>query len=1244
MKTESKKTRGKRVIAAIVTLVMFLSIMQYSTVNAAGSEPAFTTTIAIGQKININIDKKPANSVNPKYKWTTSNKAIATVTNQGVVTGKKVGNVKITCKITTDKKSYALSMNFKVVASVKSIKINNKVETLYIGQNYDFNRTLSPSDSKEKTKWSVSDETIVKIDTMGNVTALKAGVVTITATTTSGKKDSVTVNVLNETVVKTQKELEKALKMKGLKKLTIKTDKAITFTIPESTYSAIQLIVDTPNGDVVNKGIFKEIIINEIKKDTFTEYAKGNKFIVNAKYARMIVAEGAQVDTIIVNGLKFDLVILGKVTGAITLDTASVLNMSGTCKDEVNVIVNKDGKGAQITSSIILKLVAHGDVSVKLLSGAEKSSYEKDDNVSVTFEKDSLPSQEPKTDDNNSSGTNNDSSNTPNNTPTIAIKAEDGTTEPIGKLTEKSQITVKAATKAATPVTWNIVSGEEYLSVVPSVEDSSVAVINAIKVGKASITASITVEGETITSAPVEIAVTKDFAKSGKSSLAITKKEATNQKVELALADIINNTYGADYAGEYIISGWFKLDDKYSVDEVKAVPMDIWYAVDGYASSSMVRRIACNPIVLNKVDWTYFEATVGMDYIGDGLEAAPLLLLEYVSSGKGNIYVDALSMKKVSSDGNLGNELIPNSDFEQTEMSGYKTSDEEYVSFNRVTEQGLEPAQYTLTLMVTDGITVQNGDYWLMNGAEVTLYDSDGNAVPMVENRTKGVFSAQVGLEETFNYHVHKASAFYDKDRTGTFSLTDGAAYEIVPVLSETELGDEAILYKEMKGSFAYFWNETNSNPLSNGYGLTRDNTEPGFRKEVTSIASTGYALAAYPIGVEMGYISYEEGQERALGTLKTFEKLSGEGSDQHHLGFYYHFLNYNTGKREGGCEISTIDTALLLSGAVVAAQYFKGDVLTAYNTIYDRVDWLGYTNTWVNGHPDTGEDFMAFYMSSMPNGSGGFNFNGRWDMYDEQLMMYVLGAGSDNYAIPKEMFYNLVVRHGYSEGGTNEYIRSFTNPAFVYQFSHAYVDFKDKVDANGYDWYQNSVNAILGQISYAKYEEQQGNFKTYSEKDWGISATITPTGWDGENYTGIAYSGALGAQINGWSDSDPVTDTWGVIKDDTVKGNEGTVAIYASVASLPFLPEKVKETMNHYYDDYPRTWNKYGFVDSFNFEKSNGSPEGTGAWYTNLYYGLNKGVEMQQIANYLNGFVWNLFMENENVQTGMDVLGFREQ
>ncbi|MDF2542330.1 MAG: hypothetical protein K0S47_2048 [Herbinix sp.] len=400
------------------------------------------------------------------------------------------------------------------------------------------------------------------------------------------------------------------------------------------------------------------------------------------------------------------------------------------------------------------------------------------------------------------------------------------------------------------------------------------------------------------------------------------------------------------------------------------------------------------------------------------------------------------------------------------------------------------------------------------------------------------------------------------------------------------EITADELIEMEIKGAFDYFWNETQTELGSEGYGLSRDGNTGDL--DFSSIASTGFALSAYAIGVEKGYISLEEGQERSLNTLITFrDKL--ESVD----GFYYHFYHLSTGEKYD-VEVSTIDTALFLCGATVAAEYFQGDVKATYEDIYKKVKWDQIVKS-----------NNRFYMAYQPGDDGNMKKVGEWDVAAEQFMMYILGAGSPTYPVSGDLFYGF--QRWKATYGDFTFIRSWANSLFAYQFSHAYVDFRGKTDKKGINWFENSIQATLASRQYSI--DHKDISKTYHENSWGLSACLGKKG----------YNGLYGAEPNGMPQGEPLG------------ANDGTIALYGAIASMPFTPEYSKEAMLHYYTNYPDTWGPYGFYESYNLD------QGKKGHITKCYLGIDKGITLVQLVNYQSGFIWDQFMKNEYVQKGME-------
>ncbi len=73
---------------------------------------------------------------------------------------------------------------------------------------------------------------------------------------------------------------------------------------------------------------------------------------------------------------------------------------------------------------------------------------------------------------------------------------------------------------------------------------------------------------------------------------------------------------------------------------------------------------------------------------------------------------------------------------------------------------------------------------------------------------------------------------------------------------------------------------------------------------------------------------------------------------------------------------------------------------------------------------------------------------------------------------------------------------------------------------------------------------------------------------------------------------------------------------------------------MENYYNNFPKLWGKYGFKDGYNLE-------GIKPWYAKEYIGIDKGISMLMIENYLSQTIWKYFMKNEYVKKGLKLIGF---
>ncbi len=392
----------------------------------------------------------------------------------------------------------------------------------------------------------------------------------------------------------------------------------------------------------------------------------------------------------------------------------------------------------------------------------------------------------------------------------------------------------------------------------------------------------------------------------------------------------------------------------------------------------------------------------------------------------------------------------------------------------------------------------------------------------------------------------------------------------------------EEVIELEMKGSFDFFWEQANTTIGSPGYGLVADRY-PG-SAGVASMASVGYALTAYIIGVEKGYITQAEGYERVDKTFDTL--LNMENTE----GFFYHFVDMATTARVWDSEVSVIDSGILMMGVLSAGDYF--DLSDKASVLYERVNWSWYVDP--SNH--------QFYMSYKP----GTGFAGHWDFYAEQLMLYVLGAGSPTHptGLPE---YNSFIRDVKSYGNGTPFIHSWFGSIFTYQFSHAWIDFRDKTDDQGINWFNNSVAASQAHYDYAVKVDAQRT--TIGPDAWGLTACDSPSG----------YNGLLGAPPSGF--------------DSTQHKVDDTVAPAGAIGSILFLPDQVKTAMLNYYN-VQKLSGKYGFVDAYNLTKK---------WQASDVIGIDKGITLLMLANYQDNIVYNVSMSNPTILQGLENLNIKK-
>ena len=420
----------------------------------------------------------------------------------------------------------------------------------------------------------------------------------------------------------------------------------------------------------------------------------------------------------------------------------------------------------------------------------------------------------------------------------------------------------------------------------------------------------------------------------------------------------------------------------------------------------------------------------------------------------------------------------------------------------------------------------------------------------------------------------------------------------------------EADLQKLQRETFEYFLRE--ANPAN---GLVLDKTEADWP---ASIAATGLALACYPVAVQRGFMSRAAAVERTLVTLRFFWN-SPQGTEPDatgYRGFYYHFLDMQTGRRAWQCELSTVDSAFLLAGALTAAVFFdagtadESEIRSLGDALYRRADWQWAQNDG------------ATLTHGWKSESGFLPY--RWEGYDEAMLLYVLGLGSPTHPLPELSYAAWASTYRWEHAYGLEYL--YAGPLFTHQLSHAWIDFRGIQDAymreKGCNYFENSRRATYVQRQYAIANPR--NFKGYASHCWGITASEGP-GPETLKIDGIdrEFFDYLGRGVPYGPD-------------------DGTLAPWAVVASLPFAPEIALPALDYCIHTAKLTeFNSYGFKASFNPSHPGRSGNPYGYWVSPWHFGLNQGPIILMIENHRSGLLWQLMRNCPYIVTGLRRAGF---
>jgi hypothetical protein len=422
---------------------------------------------------------------------------------------------------------------------------------------------------------------------------------------------------------------------------------------------------------------------------------------------------------------------------------------------------------------------------------------------------------------------------------------------------------------------------------------------------------------------------------------------------------------------------------------------------------------------------------------------------------------------------------------------------------------------------------------------------------------------------------------------------------------------DVEMLAELRRVNFQYFLDQWNDQT-----GLIADKTQAG---SSASIAAVGLGLTAYIVGVERNLLSRTEA---VLRTLKVLRFLNGspqgpEPDATGYKGFYYHFLDKETGLRAWKCELSTIDTAILMAGVLTAATYFERDdaeeteIRKLADNLYGRVDWrwaLNAGKTISHGwNPESG--FLPY----------------RWEKgYSEAHILYVLALGSPTFPIPSDSYREWTESFEWKEFYGRAHF--YAGPLFIHQLSQMWLDcrgIKDDINRRvGINYFENSRRATYIHRQYGI--ENPHGFAHYSKHGWGLTASDGPgpavLTLDGKKREFFGYV-ARGAPLG---------------------PDDGTISPWAVAASLPFAPEIVVETLRHAIERLDlKQRSPYGFDASFNptYPEKSRNPNG---WVSPWIFGLNQGPIILMIENHASALIWKTVRNCPPLVEGLRRAGFR--
>ena len=405
------------------------------------------------------------------------------------------------------------------------------------------------------------------------------------------------------------------------------------------------------------------------------------------------------------------------------------------------------------------------------------------------------------------------------------------------------------------------------------------------------------------------------------------------------------------------------------------------------------------------------------------------------------------------------------------------------------------------------------------------------------------------------------------------------------------DLPDEALIELVQRQTFRYFWE--GAHPLC---GLARDRTglENDPEDDLVSTGGSGFAVMAIIAGTERGWITRAEAVDRLTLILGFLEKAPC------YHGLFSHYMNGRTGmpirsgRKDDGSDI--VESSFLFQGLLCARRYFDRDS-AAETSIRDRITWLWLDAEW-NWHARDGRHVLTWHWS--PN--NGFSLDHEIRGWNECLITYVLAASSPRFSIDPRVYHD-----GFAQSRTflnrrryyDIYLPlgpEFGGPMYFSHYSFCGLDPRGLKDSYASYFEQNLQHTL---INYEHCVRNPHGHKGFGPNCWGLTASDDPEGYAGHS---------------------PGRDN-------------GVISPTAALSSFPYAPEQAMRALRYfYYALGDRIWGRFGFTDAFSQSRN---------WYAKTYLAIDQGPIVIMIENYRTGLLWNLFMSDPDVKTGLARLGF---